>query len=241
MLMRFSFLWILFGPLVASASQNKTLHVVTMPIPMMVENSERGAFISLTREIAKRNHLKIDIAVVPPGRSILAFTNGQADIMFPALESFLPKKYHRSIHFYEKIDYVFYRKKHKLETIHDLEGKKVGLIFRYHYAKELTENKKIQFEFASDEFANMKKLQEGRVDALVLEEQSGMQALQASKMNDIEYNKERPVSKQLVFYAFQSSAEGHSLAHIFSKTIQAMKSDGSFDAIISNHQPKISD
>lgn len=211
----------------------KTLVMATFPIPLLVESPEKGLFVHLTKEIAKRNSQEINILVLPTGKSLLAFSNNKVDGLFPAFEVHIPKRSARSNSFYDKVDYVFYKKGKPLKTLKELEGKKVGLTFRYPYVQELVYNKKIKFEFAPDDILNMRKLGQGAIEAFVAEEKSGLKALQLSGASGIEYDKEKPFSKQVVFYAFQNTTEGQQLADLFSKTIDSMKKDGTLNKILS--------
>lgn len=220
---------ILLCPLFSFA---KPLVLATFPIPLMVETHEKGLFISLTKEIAKRNNRDLHIMVYPAGKTLLAFTNNKVDGFFPALDVYAPKLSVKTAPFYHKIDYIFYKKNHPLRTIKDLEGKKVGLTFRYPYSKELLQNKKIKFEFAADDILNMKKLGRGAIDAFVVEERSGLRSLLLSGEKNIEFDKTSPVSEQVVYYAFQDNEEGRALAEIFSKTIESMRKDGSLNRVL---------
>ena len=85
---------------------------------------------------------------------------------------------------------------------------------------------------APNDVANMKKLGQGQIDAFVVEERSGLEALSLSGEKDITYDKEKPLSKQSVYFAFQSTPEGELLAEKFTKAINEMKKDGSFDRIL---------
>ena len=214
------------------SAHSKVIRLATFPIPLMVESDSKGLFIDLTKEIAKRSQLEVHIAVYATSRTLLDFSTDRVDAFFPALEVYMPKKAARSVPFYTKVDFVFSKKGRKLHSLKDLEGKKVGLTFRYPYAKELTTNKKIEFEFAADDVTNMKKLSQGLIDAFVVEERSGLQALLLSGEKNIQYSKKNPLSKQEVFYAFQDNEEGKALADSFSRAIEAMKKDGSFDRLM---------
>ncbi|MEK2645496.1 substrate-binding periplasmic protein [Bdellovibrio sp. BCCA] len=227
-IIRYVFAALLF-PFFVSA---KPLVLATFPIPLMVENTEKGLFINLTKEIAKRNNRDISIVVYPTGKTLLEFSNNKVDGIFPALDVYVPKLSARTAPFYYKTDYIFYKKNHPFKTIKDLEGRKVGLTFRYPYAQELVQNKKIKFEFAADDVLNMKKLGRGTIDAFVVEQRSGLKALQLSGEKDIEFDKDKPLSQQVVFYAFQNTEEGKMLAEIFSKTIESMKKDGSLSRVL---------
>lgn len=216
----------------------KPLRIVTFQIPLMVETSEKGLFVDLTKEIAKRNNLEIKIEMLPTAKSILAFSSGQADCIFPALDSNMPKGSLLSSTFYEKLNLVFYPKGHGVSEIAELEGKKVGLTFRYTYPKDLIEDKKILFEYADSDVLNLQKLAQGSIDAFIAEERSGLQALIASGASNIEYKRKSFWPKQQVFYAFQETEEGQRLMEIFSNTLTQMSINGDLDRILLNHQPK---
>lgn len=108
----------------------------------------------------------------------------------------------------------------------------MGLTFRFHYGAELVQNKKIKFEFAPDDFINMKKLAEGALDAFVVEERSGVNAMQLMGVKNITFDKSVPVSTQDVYYAFHDTLEGKRIAKIFSRAIQEMRGSGDLRKII---------
>ena len=229
------FRYVLLLLVISSQVYAKPLRFVTFTIPLMVENRDKGLVVELTKEIARRNNIEVTIDLMPPAKSFLAFSGGQAEALFPALDGDTPKNGARSVAFYEKVDFVFYREGHPFSTMKDLSGKKVGLTFRYRYARDLLDNKKIHFEYSDDDVTNMKKLSAGELDAFVVEERSGLKAVQLSGAKNIQYKASQPISKQEVFYAFQDSEEGRNLAQRFSKTIAKLKSEGVFDQIMINH------
>jgi polar amino acid transport system substrate-binding protein len=210
----------------------KPLRIATFPIPLMVESESKGVFIALTREIAKRSHVDIQIEVSPTAKTLLDFSTNKVDAFFPALDVYTPKRAARTSAFYTKVDFVFSAKGKNLNSIKDLEGKKVGLTFRYPYVKELTQNKKIHFEFADDDVTNMKKIALGTIDAFVVEERSGLQALSLSGKTNIHYNKDKPLSRQDVFYAFQDDEQGKDMAELFNRAIDAIRKDGTYDRLM---------
>lgn len=218
--------------LLTSLASAKPIVLATFAIPLMVESPDKGLFVNLTREIAKRNSRQVEILVYPTGKTLLAFTNNKVDGFFPALDVYVPQASAKSSAFYRKVDYVFYKKDRPLRSLKDLEGKKVGLTFRYPYVKELIGNKKIRFEMAADDVLNMKKLGKGLIDAFVVEERSGLKALQLSGQKQIDFDRNQPLSEQVVYYAFQDNEDGKRLADIFSRTIEAMKKDGSLDRVL---------
>lgn len=229
--MRFFWIYLLYV-IVCVQAYAKPVVLATFPIPLMVENEDQGLFVKLTKEIARREKLDLKLVVHPPGKAHLAFSNGKVDGIFPALEGHMPMNCAKSVAYYRKVGFVFYRKDFVLKSLKDLEGKKVGLTFRYNYGSELMQNKKIRFEYAKDDVLNMQKLGKKMIDAFVVEERSGLKALQLSGEKDILFDKNEPLFETPVFFAFQGTAEGKALASTFTKAIEAMRADGSLEKIL---------
>ena len=229
----FMFAAMLTGFLFCSAAMAETCTVGTFPIPLMVESKDKGVFIDLTKEVARRAGIEIAIQVAPPLRTLQSFGQKKIDCIFPGLDVTMPGKFARSSTVSIKRDFSFYQKGKNLATIQDLEGKKVGITRGYPYAKALTENKTIRFDPINSDVTNMKKLSAGRLDAFVVEEKSGLKALEQAGATNIEYNKEQPISEQDVYYAFQDTERGRAMAKKFSEALEQMKKDGTFGKIMS--------
>lgn len=211
----------------------------SFPIPAMVVDSDHGVFIELTREMAKRADLEIDIVISPPRRAFNRFSEKKVDVIFPALDvnfpaGMTPVKSKEII--YVKTDYVFTKKGSPfLITIQDLTEKKVGITLGYPYANELIQNNLITLDTAPDDNLNVKKLIAGRFDAFVVEEKSGLKAFRDNHLEDrIQYDPHVPLSRQDVYYAFQTTDKGRELARKLSDVLAQMKADGSFQAIIAS-------
>lgn len=211
----------------------KTVVLGAFPIPLMVESGDKGVFVELTKEIAKRAGIQLEISVAPPPRTIQNFEQNKLEGFFPALEITIPKAFARSISIYAKRDFAFSQKGKNLTSIADLEGKTVGLTRGYPYTKKLTDNKKITIDFAVDDVTNMKKLSMGRIDAFVVEEKSGVTAMEQAGVKNVEYNKDKVLSEMDVFYAFQKTPDGEQLAKKFSQALEDMRKDGTFQKIMS--------
>lgn len=218
--------------IIVSVAYGKTYKFGSFPIPLMVESKDKGVFIELTKEIARRANVPIEIVIEPTKRVLNDFNENRIDIIYPALDVTLPKQAERTAAVYHKIDYVFYKTDKPLKNIRDLESKKVGITLGYPYTKELTGNKNIKIDPANDDITNFKKLEAGRIDAFVVEEHSGVKALKDSGVKGIAYDKNRPLSKMDVYYAFQKTAEGKDLAVKFSRALDEIKKDGTFARIM---------
>jgi polar amino acid transport system substrate-binding protein len=208
----------------------------TFPIPMHVESETRGVFIELTQEIARRSRADVAIRVVPPRRALDGFENQSFVGMFPALDVSFPagQAFIRTREAIDcKEDFVFTRKDTPfLKTLADLKGKRVGITRGYPYAREVTDNTTFTLETAASDEANIQKLLAGRLDAFVLDEKTGVQAFALLGAKALmQYPAGAPVSRQEVYYAFQSTAEGKLLAELFSTALQQMKADGRYQQI----------
>lgn len=222
--------------LVSLSATAKVYKIETYPIPLMVEDKDHGVFITLTREIAKTAGVEIEIAVLPPKRTVNNFVTQASDGFFPALDVIIPSKFARSSNIYIKRDFAFTKKGIVVNDVKDLEGKAVGITAGYPYSKAVTGAAGVVFTEGSSDQINMQKLEAGRIFAFVVEEKTGIKAMEDSAVKEITYNSAKPLSEQDVYYAFQDDADGKVLAQKFSETIEKMKGDGSFRKIMEQAQ-----
>ena len=209
----------------------------TFQIPLMVEDENNGVFIELTREIARRAGIDIEITIMPPGRTLLSFQENKIAAIFPVLDASFPEgsdyiKPDEII--YIKSDFIFTKKEEPLlKTMDELEGKRVGITFGYPYVKELIENKSINIDSAKSDVLNVNKLTLGRIDAFVVEEKTGLKAFEEAGQKELaQYDPETPISEQEVYYAFNREHNGEKLAQAFSRALLEMKQDGTFAKIM---------
>ncbi|WP_413574475.1 substrate-binding periplasmic protein [Bdellovibrio sp. HCB290] len=223
--------------LLLTTASAKEVRLVTFPIPLMVEGRSDGLFLNLTHEIANRVSVKFKVDVVKSNQAKLEFFNGLASGYFPGMDNSTPKDALRSIPFYVRTNYIFYRSGSAFKTLKDLRGKKVGLTFRYHYPPEIQGDTKIKFSYADDDITNMRRLSEGIIDAFIVEERSGLRALELSRSKDISYNKDSPVSSQNCYYAFRNDEEGRVLLKEFNSALTKMQEDGSLQKVLKFGEP----
>lgn len=232
-----SFLALVFS-LSTIVSAADTLTIGTFPIPLMVENENKGVFVELVKTIAKKSGIEVKIQVAPPKRTMGKFFEKKVDMVFPALDVNFPagKKVEKCPEIiYVKRDFAFTKKgSPMLKTVAELEEKKVGITRGYPYAAALTNNNLVKLEPANKDEQNAQKLAAGRIDAFVVEEKSGLKAFEMTKTKDkIQYDPKVPLSEQDVFFAFQATPNGKKYAALFAETLKAMKADGSFGKIMS--------
>lgn len=219
----------------------ETIRFGTFPIPGMIENEQQGRFIDLTKEIAGRAGLTITIRVKPPKRTFQEFADQEVDVLFPAVdEKFaagaLPLR--STVPIFFRKNYIFTLKDAPLFTsIAQLQGKVVGITLGYAYPKALMENEAVTVKTAPGDVNNAKKMEAGRIDAFIVEEQSGLRAFELVGMRErIQYDPASPISTQEVYYAFQRTQQGQKLSELISKVLAEMKADGTFDRILNPKQ-----
>lgn len=210
-------------------------------IPGMVETKDKGVFIDLTKAVAKRAGINIEINVTPPKRAMRYFLDGHTDVLFPAVDNKFPpgKLPVRSAEaIFVKKTFIFSLKEKQLfRSVKDLEGNTVGITMGYSYPKELTGNNRIRIFSDYDDKTNAVKLVRGITEAFVAEENSGLKAFDSINSADrIHYDITSPISTEDVYYAFQQSAKGKELAKKISYILISMKKDGSFGHIIKNNR-----
>jgi polar amino acid transport system substrate-binding protein len=204
------------------------------PIPLMIVDKDNGLFVELVKEMIKRSGADAEIVVFPAPRTVENFAKGEIDGFFPALDVLIEKdKAATDEVIYIKEDYAFTRKgEAEIKSIKDLEGKKVGITAGYPYVNEIMKNPAIKAEIGPDDVSNMQKLSKGRIDVFVVEEKTGLKALEQSAVDNVTYPAGSPLSQQKVYVAFQPTDAGKDLAAKFSAALTEMKKDGTFEKIM---------
>jgi polar amino acid transport system substrate-binding protein len=120
----------------------------------------------------------------------------------------LGETYLKTVNFYEKRDYLFYRKGDHYSSLSSLKGKTVGITAGYPYAKDVLAAEGVHFEEAPSDEVNFTKLGKKRIDAFIVEEFTGLTALKSSGAQGITYDKDKPLSKLPVYIAVRDCEEG---------------------------------
>lgn len=212
--------------------QADEIHMATFPIPLMVENENTGVFVDLLKEIELLIPHTIKLSVFPAKRTNLLFAQQDIDGFFPALDVIMPTIAHRSSSIYVKQDFAFVKKGETPPIdVNELIDKNVGLTMGYPYVEQVLSTPK-RISYAVNDYANVLKLDAGRIDVFVVEEKSGLQAVKASHLNSIVYNSNSPLSEQDVYFAFIATERGRKYAEEFSRALTVLKGNGKFQAIM---------
>lgn len=132
---------------------------------------------------------------------------------------------------------VYFNKSKPIDfkTLADLHGKKIGVIRGWSYGDAFDTARKtgttIHVEEVNGDRANLMKLSEGRLDAVLSIEESGQAIIAEAKLTNIGQSKIYLASNK-VHLAFNKTARQAELLAKFNKTIAAMKQNGSLDRIV---------
>ena len=211
----------------AAHAASAQIVVAGFPIPGHIESPSKGHFVELTLAIAKEAQLDLDIQISPPPRAIEGFMQGKSKVLFPALDVFFgpEQRFVRTKGSFNcKEDFVFTKKgSPALHTLDELKGKQVGLTQGYPYVKAVTEHQGVGYQTALTDEANVEKLMKGRLDAFVVEKSSGTRAFQkVGAFAQMQVDYKRPVSRQDVYWAFQDTDEGRTLARKFDAALSKL-------------------
>lgn len=219
----------------ANVCFGKEIKAGSFPIPMLVIDKDKGAFIELYNKITERiKELDFGITIYSPKKAKEMFYKGELDIIFPIV---MPdKKYPKSEPIYEKKCFIFslIKTKPALSEMSHLAGKSVALVIGFKYSEEISNDKDVgRYLFVADDISGMKMLSSGKVDAFVAEEKSGIDAIKQVGLENIRYNPVKPVTDDNVFIIFQSNPEGEKLSKRFTKILRKLKQEGVYGRIFS--------
>lgn len=188
----------------------------------------------------------IDYFINPWKRVIIETKEGTADGAFAAFKTperetfvqYIEPPLHHSIY---KV-FVKKGKEFPFETIQDLYGKIIGKNLGFHiseeFAKAEAENM-IQIDEASTMEQNIQKLDFGRVDGVVGNEQEVLYILQQRGFSDTIVPLARPVREPRPAYLMISNAafirKKDQVIKKLSQTLHRMKADGAFERIYAKY------
>lgn len=217
-------------PTVSSAQK---VVVAAIEIPLMIESPDQGIFIEYLKEIDRRSFLDFEISVYPGIRAVSLFEAGAVELLIPyPLESGPPSNtYTTPIHV--KKDFAFVKKgRSPPGSVEELKGLRVGFTRHYHYSPVLLNAPGMQKSLNPSDELNMKMLQAGRMDAFIVEEQSGLRAKKMANAPDITYDPSRPVFISNTVIVAQDSDAGRLLADEINLHLDAMRAEGVLDRLM---------
>ncbi|MCK7615060.1 substrate-binding periplasmic protein [Roseibium sediminicola] len=216
------------------------MNIAAAEIPFFIESADKGAFIDLIRTAARRANLDAQIEVFPKIRALSLFQNGRVDALLPHSSAGQPVSAYKSVPILTKRDFVFVRKGTEIpRTVKDLEGMRIGLTRQYAYPDTLTSNDKIDFSREpSSDLENIRMLALGRFDGAIVEERSGLEAIQQTGLGMIVYDKNYPINELLVWLLFTKTDCGRYQMESMNVELRHMQSNGEWSAILRGIPPE---
>ncbi len=137
---------------------------------------------------------------------------------------------------YAELLLVFVKKENtfKFQSVHDLEGKKIGTILGWSYGEEFDSARSqnlFKTEAVNRDRLNFKKLMDGRLDCIVASKESGLHELASSNYSDIIQLK-KPLLNNPVYVAFAQHAKKKDLLIQFNAALKTLKKTGEYDRIV---------
>lgn len=221
------------------SSSSNTLRIIIGPVenltgldPISAENHPGTIF---TKEIVKRlknqgysiNYEFIDAWK----RANNLFNNGHVDVLFPEVIGDKTQQGITGMPITRIPGYVIYTltTQPKLHSFTSLEGKEVGLLFGRYYPTELKGNQRIILNEVNKLEQNFKKLQQGRIDAVIEVISEGNRGLKSSGLTGIHHGNE--LNTSYTAYRFHTSQQGLELMEAFNTVVADMIIDGSYSEI----------
>ena len=217
----------------ATNAGSKTYRFAGYIIPLLLQDSETGAFVELLREAAKRADIQYEMIMAPPKRAMRYFEDGEVFAIIPALLTTLGKDSALTRPIFTKQIHAFVRKGEVIPaSIEGLDGMRVGLTRGYSFPRSIIVNEKIEIDYADTTDASLKKLLEGRIDVVVADGYTALSAINKMKLTGFKYDLSAALHEQGVYIACQPTEEGRELARKLSLALDSMEADGTMDRIL---------
>jgi ABC-type amino acid transport substrate-binding protein len=216
------------------ASAKQPVKVAAVQIPLMVESAKQGVFIEILNEVSKRTHLTFDVKVVPGKRAHSLFKNKQVDLLVPFPKGNREQSGLLSDPIYTKRDFIFVRKGTAIpRSLDEMKGMRLGITAHYRYKPSLYDQAGIVLDKGPDDVTNMRKLDSGRIDGFLVEEFSGLSAIEESQVRNIVFDPRNPIFSYDAVILIQQKPEGEAYLKQINTALRDMKSEGVYMKIIS--------
>ncbi|KZN34338.1 hypothetical protein N480_22300 [Pseudoalteromonas luteoviolacea S2607] len=237
-------IWGVFSIFTTELVHAKTLRIVTLEYPpyqYLEGNMPKGIGVEIVTEVFKRLKQPINIEFLPWGRAIRELQSGQADGIFTI---YFSEKRQQTMLYSEQVLImqsvsIFTRKDSGIRlagNIRELSELRVGLVRNVSYGTEIDTAIKSgvidQIVETNSGTQSFKLLLADRVDVVISNKLGGMDIVRRLGIqNSVSPTPlyELPIPS---YFAFSKNTQGKNLKAQFDKVLQAMKADGTYDAII---------
>lgn len=213
----------------ASASAaNNPVEVVSYYIPGLVNQDKTGSLVDMLEKVNEYSGIEFNLTLMPTKRVQKAFAQGNLFGYFPELEENREGQSCRSANIMQKKIIVITRNDApEIKKVSQLEGLRVGAVAGYSYGNEIVKNENIKIQYVKNDDINVKKLLAGRLDVIVGDAHSTVNAIKNSDRRDeLRYDPESPISLLDVFFLFQKTDEGQAICDGVSDALERLRVEG---------------
>lgn len=226
----------------ASAATPPDMSASMAAIPGLIDPPGKGIFVDLVRAILAHTGAHADVVVLPWPRSVDSVVAGRTDFHVPAIRLPIDKNQHLPYRFMTekigKVSFVIYSNAQKpltrkmlMDALHSSE--------RYPYTIETILPAENLFEFpclsTSDIANSLRKVQMGRVDAMVWAQEESDLVIRQQKLNGIH---RELLGEYEDTFVVAANAHGDEVDKILTETIKKMRFSGELAALYEKlHRP----
>ena len=209
-------------------ANKEPVEVVSYYIPGLVNEDKTGSLVDMLKKVDEYSGIDFQLKLMPTKRVQKAFSQGLFLGYFPELEEHRVGESCRTANIMQKKIIVFTRQDSpEITSVSQLEGLKVGAVAGYSYGNEIVKNDKIKIEYVKNDDINVKKLLAGRLDVVVGDVHSTVNAVNQSEGKDrLRYDPETPISSLDVFFLFKNNKQGQQLCDDISVALERLRSEG---------------
>ncbi len=224
---------VIFMPYLSHADK---IDIVAYKMPVLMENPNQGLLVNLIKYIGRRAKMPINLKFTENERIAQAFADNMAIITIPGRGSDFSGYYSKSI-FTHKI-FAFYKKGDQpINSIYNLKKHDVGMSFNYDDDlgfMDILNHNKIEIRRSITIATIMRNLYKGRIDAVIMEEYSGLNIMKNKNFTPIAYKKKSPIWQRNIKIIFPKSDIGKKQSIKFNGALQAIHEDGSYKSYFKN-------
>jgi polar amino acid transport system substrate-binding protein len=218
------FLFLIF----CTSSQAQQVDIYSYYIPGLIDSPESGVMVDMLNKIERSTKIDFKLKLLPTKRVQANFINNKIVGYFPELEENRPKSSCRTDSFMKKKIIAITRKgEPKVTSIKDLLGKRIGGVKGFSYGNLITKNGDITLSFVDNDKKNIKKLLSNRIDVIIGDAHSTINAINEAGSNDsVYYDLNNPINIIDVFFVFQNTDEGQYFCKKVSSSIEELRVEG---------------
>jgi len=212
----------------ADESVQQPVSIVSYFIPGLVNKDKTGLMVDMLNRISEISDIEFDLQLVPAKRAQDSFKRGSIFGYFPELAENRHEPSCRSANMMQKKIIVVTRADSpEITEISQLEGMRVGAVAGFSYGAEIVDNENIKIEYVRSDVANTRKLAAGRIDAIVGDSHSTVNAILENKLEDkLRFDPDKPITLLDVFFLFQDTGQGQVLCDQVSVALEQLRAEG---------------